>query len=112
MSNFEDCNSLKDMIRHVTFLDNIMPADRQMSNFFAVQMMEGMLNKMAMTNPTTSKSILEESPLSRSFKLLELNQRMWNVYVDPLKEFQRQCCQFANLRPEQMVQSKQRAAVF
>ena len=36
MGNFEDCNSLKDMIRHVTFLESISPAERQLSNFFAV----------------------------------------------------------------------------
>ena len=36
MGTYEDCSALKDMIRHVTFLENIFPADKQMGNFFAV----------------------------------------------------------------------------
>lgn len=51
MNSFEDCNTLKDMIRHVTFLENIVPADRQMNNFFAVQMYDHMINKMALMTP-------------------------------------------------------------
>ena len=51
IGSFEDCNALKDMIRHYTFLDNIYPAERQMSSFFAVQMYEHLINKMALMNP-------------------------------------------------------------
>ena len=28
MNTYEDCMALKDMIRHVTFLENIFPADK------------------------------------------------------------------------------------
>ena len=36
LHSFEECQQLKDMVRHLTFLESIAPADRQMSNFFAV----------------------------------------------------------------------------
>ena len=51
MSSFDECNQLKDMIRHVTFLENIVPPERQMSNFFAVQMYDHIINKMALMTP-------------------------------------------------------------
>ena len=89
MSNFDECSALKDMIRHVTFLENIVPADRQMSNFFAVQMYDHIINKMALMTPQMNKNILEESALTRTIKLLELNQKMWSIYADPMNEFQR-----------------------
>lgn len=73
MSNFEDCKQLKDVICHLTFLDSIVPSDRQMGNFFAVQMYEHIINKMALMTPTTTKNIFEESTHSRMIKLLELN---------------------------------------
>lgn len=73
MNNFDDCSALKDMIRHVTFLENIVPAERQMSNFFAVQMYDHIINKMALMTPQTKQNIFEESTLSRTIKLLELN---------------------------------------
>ena len=94
MNNFDECSQLKDMIRHVTFLENIVPAERQMSNFFAVQMYEHIINKMALMTPQTTKNIFEESTLTRTIKLLELNQKMWSVYTDPRKEFERQGCNF------------------
>ena len=87
MNNFDECSQLKDMIRHVTFLENIVPADRQMSNFFAVQMYEHIINKMALMTPQTNKNIFEESTLTRTIKLLELNQKIWSVYSNPTKEF-------------------------
>jgi len=92
MSSFEDCNSLKEMIRHVTFLENIAPAERQMNNFFAVQMYEHIINKMALMTPQTSA--FEESALTRTIKLLELNQKVWHTYSSPIKEFLRQGCSF------------------
>jgi len=73
MSNFDDCQQLKDMIRHVTFLENIAPGERQMSNFFAVMMYDHIINKMALMTPQATKSIFEESTLTRTIKLLELN---------------------------------------
>mmetsp|Transcript_28792 Transcript_28792/g.35629 ORF Transcript_28792/g.35629 Transcript_28792/m.35629 type:complete len:140 (+) Transcript_28792:322-741(+) len=93
LHNFDDCNAFKDMVRHVTFLENIVPADRQMSNFFAVQMYEEIINKMALMTPQTTKSIFEESTLTRTIKLLELNQKVWSTY-NSVKEFQRQGCNF------------------
>ena len=93
LHSFEDCNAFKDMVRHTTFLDNIVPADRQMSNFFAVQMYEEIINKMALMTPQTSKNAFEESTLTRTIKLLELNQKVWGTFT-PLKEFQRQGCSF------------------
>jgi len=51
MNNFDECNTVKDMIRHVTFLENIVPADRQMGNFFAVQMYDHIIEKMALMSP-------------------------------------------------------------
>ena len=90
LSSFEDCNSLKDMIRHVTFLENISPPERQLSNYFAVQMYDHIINKMALMTPSsTKKSILGEDTLSRTSKLLGLNNNIWNVYKNPLKEFER-----------------------
>ena len=73
MNNFDECSQLKDMIRFVTFLENIVPADRQMGNFFAVQMFDHIINKMALMTPKKSTSIFEESTLTRTIKLLELN---------------------------------------
>lgn len=80
MSSFDECNQLKDMIRHVTFLENIVPPERQMGNFFAVQMFDHIINKMALMTPQQSKSIFEESTLTRTIKLLELNQKTWATY--------------------------------
>lgn len=54
LHNFEDCNSFKDMICHITFLENIVPAERKMSSFFAVQMYEEIINKMAAITPQTN----------------------------------------------------------
>lgn len=87
MGNFDECSALRDMIRHVTFLENIVPADRQMSNFFAVQMYDHIINKMALMTPQTNKNIIEESTLTRTIKLLELNQKTWSLYATPMKEF-------------------------
>jgi len=94
MSSFDEADQLKNMIRHVTFLENIVPAERQMGNFFCVQMFDSIINKMALMTPKKNTSIFEESALTRTIKLLELNQKMWNVYVDPKKEFTRQGCNF------------------
>ena len=97
MSNYEDCNALKDMIRHVTFLENIVPAERQMSNFFAVQMYEHLINKMAMITPQSSKGVFEDNTLTSTIKLLEQNNKSWSLYANPIKEFQRQGCKFHQL---------------
>ena len=51
LHNFDDCNAFKEMIRHITFLENIVPADRQMSNYFASAMYEEIINKMALMSP-------------------------------------------------------------
>ena len=64
-----------------------------MSSFFAVQMYEEIINKMALMTPQ-SKAVLGESTLTRTIKLLELNQRVWNTYASPIPEFQRQGCRF------------------
>lgn len=111
MNSFDECAGLKDMIRHWTFLENISPAERQMSNFFAVQMYEHIINKMALMTPQTGKSIFEESALSITIKLLELNQKTWSLTSDPIKEFQRQGCNFFQQTGFSKV-PKQREALF
>ena len=94
MGSFDDCLSVKEQIRHYTFLENVVPADRQMNNFFAVQMYEHIINKMALMTPQTAVSAFEESAVARIIKLLELNLKVWQTYSAPLKEFQRQGCAF------------------
>ena len=96
MVSFEECNTFKDMIRNITFLDHIVSADR-LTNFFAMQMQEQIINKMALTTPHKHTNIVEESSLTKTMKLLELNNRMWSVYKYPVKEYKRQGCNFYSL---------------
>ena len=44
-----------------------------MGNFFAVQMYEHIINKMALMTPSTTKSLFEESAQTRIIKLIRFN---------------------------------------
>lgn len=97
MVSIEEANVFKEMIKHVTFLNNLTPADRQMNSFFAVQMYEHIINKMALATQLKKPNIVAESSLSKSINLLKLNNRKWNFYSQqPLNEFKRQGCVFAS----------------
>ena len=109
LHTFEDCSHLKDLIRHITFLDGLQPLTRQMQSYFAVQYyetFETLIQSVGPQNVPNHGGIFQENKLQMAMKLFNQNQEVWSRYQDPIVEFTRQGCVF----PER--QRQLRDAVF
>ena len=51
MRDYDECSTIKDLIKHVTFLDSIEPAERKLQNYFAYNLHQYIINETSHVNP-------------------------------------------------------------
>ena len=96
MRDFDECTQVSDIIKQVTFLDSVEPAERKQQSFFCVSMFDYVTNEASNFEALNDSQagIFKEDTLTFISKLMEMNYQAWNVYSEPYKEFQRQGCIF------------------